>query len=86
VAQAPLRLVAGLANAFLTMQITATVEQAEDDSWTACAHVGDHLILGDGGTQEEAIASLGDGLRSWVEYLKEKGKSLPQIVTLEVAT
>jgi predicted RNase H-like HicB family nuclease len=68
------------------MQITATVEQAEDGSWTACAHVGDDLILGDGDTQEEAIASLGDGLRSWVEYLKEKGKSLPQIVTLEVAT
>lgn len=68
------------------MQITATVERAEDGSWTACAHVGDHLILGDGDTQEAAVGSLQDGLRSWVDYLKEKGKSSPQMVTLEVAT
>lgn len=68
------------------MQITATVEQAEDGSWTACAHILDDMILGDGDTQEEAVASLQDGLRSWIDYLKEKGKSLPQMVTLEVAT
>jgi hypothetical protein len=67
------------------MQITATVERAEDGSRTASAHIGEHLVLGDGDTQEEAVASLGDGLRSWVEYQKSKGESLPQMVTLDIA-
>lgn len=67
------------------MKITAVVEQAEDGSWTASAHIGDHLILGDGDTQAEATASLGKGLEGWIEYMKDKGESLPQMVTLDVA-
>jgi hypothetical protein len=66
-------------------QVTATVVQApEDGNWTASAHIGDHLVLGDGDTQ--AVASLGDGLRPWVEYLKSKGESLPQMVNIKIAT
>lgn len=64
---------------------TATVERAADGSWTASAHIGDHLVLGDGDTQASAIASLGDGLRAWIEYMKEKGASLPKMITIEVA-
>jgi len=66
---------------------TGTVEQTpEDGSWTASAHIGEHLVLGDGDTREAAIASLEDGLRSWIDYMKGKEESLPQMVTLEVAT
>lgn len=69
------------------MKITATVVQApEDGSWTASAHIGEHLVLGDGDTRDEAVASLRDGLGSWVEYMREKGESLPQMVTLDIAT
>lgn len=68
------------------MTITATVVQApEDGSWTASAHIGDHLVLGDGDTREAALKSLGAGLKGFVEYMKEKGESLPQLVTLEIA-
>lgn len=67
------------------MQITATVEQFNDGSWTATAHIGDELIIGDGDSQEAAIASLRDGLRSWVTHMKETGATLPQIVILDVA-
>lgn len=68
------------------MRITATVEREEDGSWTASTHIGDELILGDGDTQGAAVASLKAGLDGWVEYMKSSGNSLPQIVTVEVAT
>jgi predicted RNase H-like HicB family nuclease len=70
-------------------QFTGTVEKAEDGSWTAACEIGDHLILGDGDTREEALEDLRKGLTGTIEYLKSKGESLPQssieVVTIEVA-
>jgi hypothetical protein len=43
-------------------KLTATVEQAEDGSWTAALTIGDHMILGDGSTKEEAIENLREGV------------------------
>jgi predicted RNase H-like HicB family nuclease len=55
----------------------ATIEQAEDGSWTASAHVNEHLVLGDGDTKEEAIEDVRKGLESLVEYLNT-GENSPQ--------
>lgn len=67
------------------MTLTATVEQAEDGSWTAVAVIGEHTIVGDGDTQDGAIFDLYNGASELVEYLKSEGKSLPQVVNIEIA-
>ena len=68
---------------------TATLEQAEDGSWTALAVVGNHSILGDGETREAALESLREGLRGEIAYLKSRGETLPistvETIRIEVA-
>jgi hypothetical protein len=61
-------------------KFTATIEQAGDGSWTTLAVIGEHSILGNGNTKEETIESLRKGVVSLVEYLKSKGKTLPEVV------
>lgn len=67
----------------------ATVEQAEDGSWTAAILGEKDLVLGDGATKDEALEDLRNGLAGLIEYLKARGEPLPQssieIVTVEVA-
>ena len=67
------------------MVMVATVEQSEDGSWTALAHIGEHLVLGDGDTEQEAVEDFRKGLESLVEYLKSKGEQLPHVVCVEIA-
>jgi predicted RNase H-like HicB family nuclease len=66
------------------MTLTATIEQAEDGSWTAVAVLGEHTIIGDGDTKDAAIADLRNGAAALFEYLKSEGK-LPEVVGVEVA-
>lgn len=67
------------------MNLTATIERAEDGSYTATAVVGEHTVIGDGETRDEAVSSLRAGAIALVEHLKAEGKPLPQLVTVEVA-
>lgn len=67
------------------MKLTATIEQAQDGTYTTLAVVGEHTIIGTGATREEAVASLQSGARGLVEYLKSEGRSLPQVVSVEIA-
>jgi predicted RNase H-like HicB family nuclease len=64
------------------------VEQANDGSWSACV-LGEHTVLGQGDTKEEALADLRSGIAGLLEYLKETGQPLPavstEIVSIEVA-
>jgi predicted RNase H-like HicB family nuclease len=66
------------------VRLTATLEQASDGSWTALAVIGEHSILGDGDTREEAIESLRKGAEALFEYLKREGQPLPLLVSIEV--
>lgn len=69
-------------------KFTAMVEQANDGSWSACV-LGEHTVLGQGDTKEEALADLRSGIVGLLEYLKETGQPLPavstEIVSIEVA-
>jgi predicted RNase H-like HicB family nuclease len=69
-------------------KFTAMVEQANDGSWSACV-LGEHTVLGQGDTKEEALADLRSGIAGLLEYLKETGQPLPavstEIVSIEVA-
>lgn len=69
-------------------RFTAMVEQANDGSWSACV-IGEHTVLGQGLTKEEALADLRSGIAGLIEYLKETGQPLPaiapEIVNIEVA-
>jgi predicted RNase H-like HicB family nuclease len=71
------------------MRLTATVEQAEDGSWTASITTENDLILGDGDTKEAAIENLREGVKGLIAYLKSKGQTLPEtkaeLVSIEVA-
>ncbi len=71
------------------MKLTATLEPAEDGSWTASMIDGDNLVLGTGDTRDEALADLRKGIETLIEYLKSEGKSLPEssieLVSIEVA-
>jgi predicted RNase H-like HicB family nuclease len=64
------------------------VEQARDGSWSACV-VGEHTILGQGDTKEQAIDDLRNGIAGLIEYLKETGQPVPsvsvELVSIEVA-
>jgi len=66
----------------------ATVEQAQDGSWTA-AVIGEHTVLGTGGSKAAALENLREGVQGLVEYLAEKGLPLPnehvEFVEFEVA-
>ncbi len=69
-------------------KFTATLEQAGDGSWTA-AVIGEHSVLGTGATRDAALVDLRKGIVGLIEYLKSKGKPLPQssieLVNIEVA-
>jgi len=65
--------------------LTATVEQADDGSFTSLAVIGEHSILGTGDTKETAIADLREGAKALFEYLEQTGQPLPQLVNVEVA-
>jgi predicted RNase H-like HicB family nuclease len=69
-------------------KFTAIVEQARDGSWSACG-VGEHTILGQGDTKEQAIDDLRNGIAGLIEYLKETGQPVPsvsvELVSIEVA-
>jgi predicted RNase H-like HicB family nuclease len=69
-------------------KFTAMVEQARDGSWSACV-VGEHTILGQGDTKEQAIDDLRNGIAGLIEYLKETGQPVPsvsvELVSIEVA-
>lgn len=71
------------------MKLTATLERASDGTFTAVAAIGEHTIIGDGNTRDEALRSLRDGVSSLIEYLKSEGKSLPEssieLLSIEVA-
>jgi predicted RNase H-like HicB family nuclease len=66
----------------------ATVEQAEDGSWTA-AVIGEHTVLGTGDSRDAALDNLRDGIRGLLDYLKSKGLPEPvetrEFVNVEVA-
>ena len=69
-------------------KFAAMVEQAQDGSWSACV-VGEHTILGQGDTKEQAIDDLRNGIAGLIEYLKETGQPVPsvsvELVSIEVA-
>jgi predicted RNase H-like HicB family nuclease len=69
-------------------KFTAIVEQAQDGSWSACV-VGEHTVLGQGDTKEQAIDDLRNGIAGLIEYLKETGQPVPsvsvELVSIEVA-
>ena len=69
-------------------KFTAIVEQDQDGSWSACV-VGEHTILGQGDTKEQAIDDLRNGIAGLIEYLKETGQPVPsvsvELVSIEVA-
>jgi predicted RNase H-like HicB family nuclease len=69
-------------------KFAAMVEQAGDETWSACV-VGDHTVLGQGATREEAIEDLRRGIAGLIEYLKETGQPVPvmttEVVSIEVA-
>jgi predicted RNase H-like HicB family nuclease len=71
------------------MKVTATVEKASDGTFTAVAAIGEHTIIGDGDTRDEALSSLRSGVSSLVEYLKSEGEPLLrssiELVSIEVA-
>jgi predicted RNase H-like HicB family nuclease len=68
----------------MMVKLTATVERASDGTFTAVAVIGEHTIIGDGNTKEAAIADLREGAEGLFEYLKQEGKPLPQLVSIEV--
>jgi len=73
------------AGGLLMVTLTGTVERApEDGTYTAIAVIGEHTILGDGYTKDEAIEDLRRGAIVFFEYLKSKNQSLPEIVTIDV--
>jgi predicted RNase H-like HicB family nuclease len=69
-------------------KFAAIVEQASDGSWSASV-VGEHTVLGQGSTREEAIGDLRRGIAGLIEYLKETGQPVPvmttEVVSIEVA-
>ena len=69
-------------------KFTAMVEQGADGSWSACV-IGEHTVLGQGDTKEEALADLRHGITGLIEYLKETGQPIPavstELVSIEVA-
>ncbi len=69
-------------------KFTAMVEQASDGTWTA-AVVGEHSVLGTGGTRDAALDDLRLGVAGLVAHLKRKGEPVPnstvEIVSIEVA-
>lgn len=71
------------------MKLTATLERASDGTFTAVAAIGEHTIIGDGNTRDEALRSLRDGVSSLIEYLKSQGEPLLrpsiELVSIEVA-
>ena len=71
------------------MKLTATLEKASDGTYTAVAIIGEHTIIGDGETRDEALSSLRNGVSSLVEYLKSEGEPLlrssVELVSIEVA-
>ena len=71
------------------MKVTATVEKASDGTFTAVTVIGEHTIIGDGDTRDEALSSLRDGVSSLVDYLKSEGepllRSTIELVSIEVA-
>ncbi|HSU19254.1 MAG TPA: type II toxin-antitoxin system HicB family antitoxin [Acidobacteriaceae bacterium] len=71
------------------MRLTATLEQAEDGTWTAAVFGVEDIILGTGPTREEALSNLRDGVTGLVDCLKSEGKQLPQssveLVSIDVA-
>jgi predicted RNase H-like HicB family nuclease len=48
--------------------------------------VGEHTVLGQGATKDEALADLRNGVEGLVEYLKEQGLHIPsaEVVSIEV--
>jgi predicted RNase H-like HicB family nuclease len=69
-------------------KFAAMVEQASDGTWSACV-VGEHTVLGQGATHEEALEDLRRGIAGLIEYLKETGQPVPvmttEVVCVEVA-
>jgi predicted RNase H-like HicB family nuclease len=72
----------------LMAQFTAMVEQAEDGSWSACS-IGEHTVLGQGATREEALSDLRRGIAGLIAHLRETGQPIPsvstELVNIEVA-
>jgi predicted RNase H-like HicB family nuclease len=86
---APGTLKAILSQAGLDMiRLTATVEGSDDGTFTAVAAIGEHTIIGDGHTRDEALNSLRSGISGLIDYLKSEGRPLPQssieLVNIEV--
>jgi predicted RNase H-like HicB family nuclease len=69
-------------------RFTATLEQAGDGTWTA-AVLGEHSVLGTGATKDAALDDLRRGIVGLIDYLKSKGKPVPQssieLVNIEIA-
>ncbi len=70
-------------------KFTATVERAADGSWTAALFGEKDIVLGTGATKDEALDDLRAGIAGLMNYLKDKGQSLPEtsieLVSIEVA-
>ena len=64
-----------------TMKYQAIYERAEDGSiWGYCPDLPGTSGAGD--TLEQAKASLTEGVRLWVETMREKGETIPPPATI----
>lgn len=69
----------------IMVTLTATVERAEDGTYTVLALIGEHTIIGNGDSKVAAIEDLRRGAATLFEYLRSTKQSLPEIVIIDVA-